>query len=499
MTTPPQSPDRSAGILLHPTSLPGPFGIGDLGPAAFGWIDALARARQKWWQVLPLGPTGFGDSPYQAFSAFAGNPYLVSPELLLQDGLLQHGDLVAPGLPAEQVDFGPVIEYKVALLNKAWENYLRSGGAGIKSAFEEFCGRHASWLEDFALYMALKDAQGGRSWLEWPADLCLRQPAALDKARKELKDQVGLHRFRQFLFFRQWQALKQYAHQRGIRYIGDVPIFVSSDSCDVWANRELFLLDERGRPRVVSGVPPDYFSRTGQLWGNPLYDWPRLRQTNYAWWVARLRTALELVDIVRLDHFRGFEAYWEIPANLPTAEVGRWVPGPGSHFFTALRTAFGGLPLIAEDLGIITPPVEALREQFTLPGMRVLQFAFMGDIEPRFLPHNYDRHTVVYTGTHDNDTTRGWYACLSDREKHYVRRYLGRDDNAIAWDLIRLAWSSVADYAIAPLQDVLNLGTEARMNLPGRPAGNWGWRFTKEMLTDELLDRLGDMTEVYGR
>jgi 4-alpha-glucanotransferase len=492
-------PNRSAGILLHPTSLPGPFGIGDLGPAAYRWVDALVRAKQKWWQILPLGPTGYGDSPYQAFSAFAGNPFLLSPEFLVRDGLLASSDLAGTQFPPGRIDFGPIIELKIRLTQRVWANFKSGWAAGLRGAFDEFKVRQASWLDDYALFRALKDSHGGASWLEWDHALIVREPAALEKARAQVTDQVGMYQFGQFLFFRQWRELKKYANDRGIRLIGDVPIFVSSDSDDVWANPGLFLLDEHRRPRFVAGVPPDYFSQTGQLWGNPLYDWEALKKTDYAWWVARLRATLEQVDVVRLDHFRGFESYWEIPAGKPTAEVGRWVKGPGDDLFHALRRHLGSLPLIAEDLGIITDAVGELRDRLALPGMRILQFAFGGAVEDRFLPHNYERNTAVYTGTHDNDTTRGWYALLGEKEKDFTRRYLGRDGSTISWDLIRLAWASIADYAVAPLQDVLDLGTEARMNLPGRAAGNWGWRFEAEMLTDDVLDRLRGLTEVYGR
>jgi len=490
---------RSAGIILHPTSLPGPFGVGDLGPAAYGWIDSLVEAGQKWWQVLPLGPTGFGDSPYQCFSASAGNPLLVSPELLHQDDLLDSADLASPGFPAERVDYGPVIQFKNHMLDRCWANYRAGRGQGVKQAFEQFLHEHQKWLEDYALFMALKDAHGGRSWLEWPADIRLREPAALASARQDLGQSIGLHQFRQFLFFRQWLDLRRFAHDKKIGIIGDIPIFVSGDSVDVWANPQLFQLDAQRRPRVVAGVPPDYFSATGQLWGNPLYDWPAIQKTDYAWWLDRMRAALYLVDLVRLDHFRGFEAYWEIPAGRPNAVVGQWIKAPGQEFLERVQHKLGGLPLIAEDLGIITPEVEALRDRFDLPGMRVLHFAFGDKPDNPYLPHNYEQRTVAYTGTHDNDTTRGWFAAISERERDHVRRYLGRDGADIAWDLMRVAWSSVADYAVAPLQDVLDLGTEARMNLPGRPAGNWGWRLQPDQLTSRHLERLAELTSLYGR
>lgn len=499
MSDPKHPSPRSAGLLLHPTSLPGPYGIGDLGPAVYAWIDALVHARQKWWQLLPLGPTGFGDSPYQCFSAFAGNPFLVSPQFLVQDGLIHHSDLEMVRFPADHVDYGPVIAFKNRLLSRAWDAFQAGRGPSLRHAFDAFCTSKAGWLDDYAMFMALKDAQGGRSWHDWADDLRLRNSGALERARKELAGPISSHKFRQFLFFRQWQGVKTYAHQRGIRLIGDIPIFVSSDSADVWANSQLFCLDRDRRPTVVAGVPPDYFSATGQLWGNPLYDWNAAAAGGYAWWIARLKATLELVDVIRLDHFRGFEAYWEVPAGQPTAVNGRWVKGPGIPLLESLREALDGLPLIAEDLGLITPEVEALRDAFELPGMRILQFAFGDSAENPYLPHNYARRTVAYTGTHDNDTTRGWYATISEKERDQVRRYLARDGSDIAWDLLRLAWASVADFAIAPLQDILNLGTEARMNLPGRPSGNWGWRYTPSQLTPWVLDRLAELTVMFGR
>jgi 4-alpha-glucanotransferase len=498
-STPGQQRPRAAGILLHPTSLPGPYGIGDLGTEAYQWIDALVKARQKFWQVLPLGPTGFGDSPYQGFSAFAGNRYLINPDLLVQDGLLRRDDLAGLNFPAERVDYGPVIQFKVRMLARAWENFQAGAAPALRGPLEEFCRREAGWLDDFALFMALKDAHGGAGWQSWPPELVLRHPAALAQVRRQLAGAVGLHQFSQFLFFRQWAALKRYANERGVKLVGDLPIFVSADSVDVWANPDLFQLDERRRPRVVAGVPPDYFSATGQLWGNPLYDWEALKKTGYAWWVARLQTTLRQVDVVRLDHFRGFEAYWEVPAGMSDAVQGRWVKGPGFDLFHVLRQALGGLPLLAEDLGLITPEVEALREAIGAPGMRVLQFAFGDTPGNAFLPHNFPHRTVVYTGTHDNDTLHGWFAGRPEKERRFVLSYLGRDGSDIAWDMIRLAWASVADYALTPLQDVLDLGPEARMNFPGRPDGNWSWRFTPGMLTEARVARLAELTELYGR
>jgi 4-alpha-glucanotransferase len=498
VTKPAKPAERSAGILLHPTSLPGPFGIGDIGPVAYDWIDVLAHAGQTWWQILPLGPTGYGDSPYQCFSAFAGNPYLLSPELLQRDGLLRPIDLAGVHFPADHVDYGAIIPFKRSLLRRAWDAYQGGAAPTLRPLFDEFNARQATWLDDYALFMALKDAHEGAAWLSWSQDLILRKPAALEQARRRLASGVGLHRFGQFLFFRQHAALREHARQRGVRLIGDVPIFVSADSADVWANPHLFQLDEDRQPRVEAGVPPDYFSPTGQLWGNPHYDWEASRRTRYSWWVARLRATLEQVDLVRLDHFRGFEAAWEIPAGAETAESGHWAPGPGAGLLNALRSALGGLPLIAEDLGLITPEVEALREQFHLPGMRILQFAFSGP-DNRFLPHNHDRNTVVYTGTHDNDTTVGWYETLPGNERDFLHRYAPGVGHETHWDLIRMAWSSVANYAITPLQDILGLPTEARMNYPGRPAGNWGWRFVSGQVTPGHMDRLADLTWLYLR
>jgi 4-alpha-glucanotransferase len=490
---------RSAGILLHPTSLPGPYGIGDLGPTAHAWVDALVRARQTWWQMLPLGPTGYADSPYQSFSAFAGNPNLISPDLLIQDGLVSQADVAGASFPANHVDYERVRQFKTELTALAWRNFEAGASTALQPLFDGFCASQAHWLADFALFLALKEAHGGGSWMEWPEELIKRSPGELRRAQQSLAEQVRLHQFRQFLFFRQWRALKEYAKNQGVRMLGDAPIFIAADSVDVWTHPELFLLDARQRPRVVAGVPPDYFSKTGQLWGNPLYDWARHRATGYVWWLARLRGTLEMVDWVRLDHFRGFEANWEVPADSQTAETGRWVKGPGADLFEAAKRELGCLPLIAEDLGVITPEVETLRQHLGLPGMRILQFAFGGAQEDRFLPHCYERNTVVYTGTHDNDTTHGWYAGLTEAERGFLGRYAPSTDGDVSWDLIRLAWASVADTALAPLQDVLCLGSTARMNLPGIASGNWQWRFRADMLQPALLDRLADLTEVYDR
>jgi len=491
---------RGSGVLLHPTSLPGRFGIGDLGPEARAFVRGLARAQQQWWQVLPLGPTGFGDSPYQCFSAFAGNPLLISLEDLVEEGLLDEKDLhAAPSFPAESVDFGRLTPWKLQVLRRAARNLLSGRNANAASAFGRFRAEQAFWLEDYALFMALKQARGGTVWSDWEPELVRRDEVALRRWRTKLQAEVDEAAAVQFLFFHQWQRLRSHAAELGIRLIGDVPIFVAYDSVDVWCHPELFFLDENRRPTVVAGVPPDYFSATGQLWGNPLYRWEEMARDGYRWWIERVRSALALVDLLRIDHFIGFTRYWEIPAGAPTAERGRYVPGPGADFLRALQDALGGLPLIAEDLGAITPEVEALRDAFDLPGMKVLQFAFASDARDRFLPHNYTPNFVVYTGTHDNDTSVGWFRSAAPRERSFAQRYLGRSGEDIAWDLIRLGMSSVADTFVVPAQDLLSLGSEARMNFPGRPEGNWRWRLRPGALDEKVWERLADLTEVYGR
>ena len=489
--------DRASGVLVHVTSLPSPFGIGDLGPTAFAWVDRLAWAGQSWWQALPLGPTGYGNSPYQPLSSFAGNVLLISPDHLVQDGLLGASDLDGASFPAGGVDYPAVIRSKHRLLERAWSHFRAGARPDLRPAFDQFCNDQAHWLDDYALFRALKSRHGGAHYLEWPAALSQRDPAALDQARRELADPIGLARFAQFLVFTQGARLREYANARGVRFIGDLPFFVSPDSSDVWANPEFFQLDERRRPRFVAGVPPDYFSPQGQLWGNPVYDWEALRRAGYRWWVDRLRALLAHVDLVRLDHFRGFAAAWHVPAGAATAQSGRWLPGPGADLFRSTREILGRLPLIAEDLGLITPDVRQLREEFHLPGMKVLQFAFDGNPDNPFLPHNIGPESVVYTGTHDNDTTRGWYEALPEREKRVVGGYLGRspcEAADISRELIRLAWSSPAALAMAPLQDLLNLGSEARMNRPGSAVGNWRWRSTDEMLSEPAFNWLRELT-----
>jgi 4-alpha-glucanotransferase len=490
--------NRAAGILLHPTSLPGPHGIGDLGPAAYIWLDWLAGCGCKLWQVLPLGPTGYGDSPYQCFSAFAGNPYLISPQILLEQGLLGRKDLAdMPVWDEQRVDFGRLYLWKPALLEKAFRHFSEERGA-IQAEFEVFCSENAAWLDDYALFMAIKETYGGGSWDGWPEALRLRAPSALKEAHRSLSSAINRFSFYQFLFFRQWNALHAYAHEKGVQIIGDIPIFVAYDSSDVWAHPDLFHLDKDGKPTVVAGVPPDYFSPTGQLWGNPLYKWEVHRASGYAWWLERMRATLRLVDILRIDHFRGFAGYWEIPVGNSTAEFGRWVKGPGADFFKVVEENLGSLPILAEDLGVITPDVVKLRERFDLPGMKILQFAFSGPDNP-FLPHTYIQNCVVYTGTHDNDTTSGWYESAPEAEKDFARRYLQVDGSWIAWDLVRAAWSSVAVFAMAPLQDLLGLGNAARMNYPSRLGGNWEWRMRAEVLNSELQKNIKELNWLYQR
>jgi 4-alpha-glucanotransferase len=502
---------RSSGILLHPTSLPGKFGIGDLGDEAYRFVDFLAASNQTLWQVLPLGPTGYGDSPYQCFSAFAGNTLLISPERLVREGLLNAENLgSAPAFSEDKVDFGNAIKFKHALLRVAFERFKQTTDESLRSSFEQFSHRASSWLDDYALYRALKDAQGGKAWNEWEPKLARRDPSALARAREELREQIDAQKFYQFLFFKQWAALKAYCHERNVKLVGDIPIFVARDSADVWMNPDEFKLDEAGNPLVVAGVPPDYFSATGQLWGNPIYNWERMLADGFRWWIERVRATLRIFDIVRIDHFRGFAASWEIPGGDKTAERGRWVNVPGRELFTAIRQALGDLPIIAEDLGVITPDVEALRDDFGLPGMRILQFAFGGDTKNLDLPHNYIRNSVVYTGTHDNDTTVGWFTSVAgagstrdkeqiERERNFCLNYLNSDGREIHWDFIRALVASVADTAIIPLQDLLGLGNDARMNLPNSTMGNWAWRYKASALTDEVGERLKRLTQIYGR
>ena len=496
---------RLSGILLHPTSLPGPHGIGELGPSAHKFIDFLAESESHLWQVLPLGPTGYGDSPYQSFSAFAGNPYLISLDELIVDGLLIPEDLeVMPDWPSDRVDYGALIQWKLSVLECAFNRFTANPSSELQTALTKFSAENAAWLDDFALFMAMKEAHGGGAWGGWPEPLRKREVGALALARATCRDQIARFTFYQFLFYRQWVAVRAHAHQRGIQIIGDIPIFVAYDSADVWSHPELFYLDEQDKPTVVAGVPPDLFSPTGQLWGNPLYKWEVHKIDGYIWWRERLRTTLKVVDILRLDHFRGFAGYWEIPAGSPTAETGRWAPGPGADLFDALvadlrqTTGKFELPLIAEDLGVITADVVELSERYHLPGMKILQFGFSGPDNP-FLPHNYIPNCVAYTGTHDNDTARGWFETAPEDEKNFALRYMNVEGSHFSWDLIRAIWASVAVFAIAPMQDLLDLGTEARMNFPGKLGGNWEWRMADDDLSDELGKKLRALNYLYRR
>ncbi len=495
--------NRSGGILLHPSSLPGPYGIGDLGPQAYHFVDWLESTGCKLWQILPLGPTGYGDSPYQCFSAFAGNPYLISFDGLIEDSLLNQDDFaVLPKFNSSRVDFGQLIPWKLELLQRAFSR-LSSASKEFREESEQFRIANASWLDDYALFMSLKEANGGGAWSGWPKSLRTREKSAMEKARKDYAESILRYSFYQFVFFRQWNKLRDYAHRKDIKIIGDIPIFIAYDSADAWANPDLFFLDENGLPTVVAGVPPDYFSATGQLWGNPLYRWPVHKKSGYAWWLERFRSVLSFVDVVRLDHFRGFAGYYEIPYGAPTAETGQWMTGPGKDFFETVSKKLsepddGTLPIIAEDLGVITEDVVDLRDSFNLPGMKILQFGFVTPSDP-FLPHNYTSNCVAYTGTHDNDTAIGWLKSAPEIERTFALRYLNSDGSDFAWDLIRAVWSSVAVYAVAPMQDLLSLGTEARMNFPSRLGGNWEWRMAEEDMSDALAKRLREFNELYLR
>ncbi len=503
---------RASGVLLHLTSLPGPFGSGDLGGAARAFIEFLRAADQRWWQMLPVGPAGYGNSPYSALSAFAGDPLLVSPEGLVRDGWLERQALErAPAFPSGRVDYPAARRFREGLLRQAFAAFEARADAAARAEHERFVAEQAGWLDDFTLFVALKEAHRQVQWTRWEPEVRDRQAEALARARRELRGEIAFHGFVQWQFARQWAALRRDCEGLGVALVGDVPIFVAHDSADVWARRELFQLDAAGEPTVVAGVPPDYFSATGQRWGNPLYRWTAMAERGFAWWIDRLRVTLERFHAVRLDHFIGFQRYWEIPANEPTAEHGVWEPGPGAALFDAVRDALGELPLIAEDLGAVTPEVKALRDRFGLPGLRILQFAFGDDPSaPDFKPHNYPRRTVVYTGTHDNDTTVGWFTdpgggdsvrtpAQTELERRFAMAYLPSDGAEIHWDMIRAASASVADVSIFPAQDLLGLGAEARMNRPGQPSGNWEWRLWPGALTPELAARLRHLTRLYDR
>jgi 4-alpha-glucanotransferase len=493
---------RASGMLLHLTSLASTYGIGDFGPVALSWIDRLCQAGQNWWQLLPLGPTGYDNSPYQSLCSFAGNELLISPDWLMEDELLAASDCAHEPFSAAFIDYDAVIPFKHRLLEKAWAHFTKGIRSDLRPAYEQFRNDHSYWLDDYALFRALKAKFHGMHYLGWPAELVQRKPAALESVRAEFSDQIGQTSFAQFLLRRQLDRLKAYAEGKNLKLLGDLPFFVSSDSSDVWANPELFLLDEQLRPQFVAGVPPDYFSTQGQLWGNPLYNWDRLRQSGYRWWVDRLRSLLAQFDLIRLDHFRAFVAAWHVPADAATAQFGTWQPGPGAEFFRAVESQLGSLPFVAEDLGMITPDVHALRDQFCIPGMRVLQFAFDGHSDNPYLPENFATNTVAYTGTHDNPTARGWFEELTAEQQERVWTYLkGRNVNngVAAHALMELAWTSAAAVAIAPLQDLLNLGKEGRMNVPGHPEGNWRWRCTEQMLSNCAFGWLGDLTKSANR
>lgn len=495
--------ERNAGILLHPTSLPGKYGIGDLGDDAFKFVDFLEEAGQKLWQVFPLGPTGYGDSPYQCFSAFAGNPNLVSPDKLKEDGLLRDHDLQnIPKHNPTSIDYGEVIEYKKSLLKKAFKNFKHQQEK-FEKEFNLFYKENKLWLDDFAFFMAAKEAHGGIVWKDWDEGLVLRKKKPLEEWKKKLEEDILYQKFVQFVFFKQWRAVREYANSKGIKIIGDMPIFIAYDSADLWANKELFTVDERGNLETVAGVPPDYFSATGQLWGNPLYRWKVMEQDDFLWMRNRFTQLFKMVDIVRIDHFRGFEAFWEIPGDAPTAETGRWVKAPGHKLFKSIKEHLGDVPILAEDLGVITPAVEKLRDDFGFPGMKILQFAFGTNMETKFLPHNYIPNCVVLTGAHDNDTTRAYFEKAkqdknSDIYEH-AQKYLNYFGDDMVYELIRLAYRSVANIVIVPMQDILNLGGEARMNFPGKLGGNWMWRFTWDQIDAELHLKYLGLAQLYER
>lgn len=492
---------RANGILLHPTSLPSDYGIGELGSGARQFIDFLVETSQQFWQVLPLGPTSFGNSPYMCYSAIAGNPLLISLEILHEDGLLSSEALaLMEHFPHDRVEYDQVAAAKMPLLRQAYAAFTVQGTAENLAAFEAFCQEKADWLDDYALFMALKAENQEASWFEWDTAIAKREPAAVAAANERLATEVHFRKFLQFEFFRQWSRLKQYANDKGIQIIGDIPIYVAHDSADVWANPENFALDEKGYAAQMAGVPPDYFSETGQLWGNPVYDWDYLKKTNFVWWIDRFEALLNYVDWIRIDHFRGFEAYWSVPGGEETAVNGEWVLAPGQAFFEQLNQELGHLPILAEDLGVITPEVEALRDRFEFPGMKVLHFAFGSDAGNPFLPFNYPRNCVVYTGTHDNDTTVGWWQNLPDWDRNNCLIHIGDvSSDGIQWDLIRQAMGSIANLSILPMQDILGLGTEARMNMPGVASGNWTWRYQAEQLSGELRHKLNTLTHRFGR
>ncbi len=492
--------ERASGILLHPTSLPGKYGIGTLGKSAYDFIDFLVRAKQQYWQILPLGPTGYADSPYQCFSAHAGNPNLIDLDILIKSRLLHAEDLVDyPHFDESRVDYEAVQETRLPLLKKAYHSFSMYADNVEKMAYRNFLKDQAKWINDYALFRAIKANRNQKPWYQWEDPLKKREPEALKAIQSLLHEEIDFHRFLQFLFFRQWMAVKEYAHNHKVKIIGDIPLYVALDSADAWANPEIFEFDSDLNPIRVGGVPPDYFSETGQLWGNPLFRWDVLKETGYIWWIDRIKTNLFLYDIIRIDHFRGFAAYWAVPYAEKTAIKGEWIPCPGKDFFDAMKVEFGDLPIIAEDLGVMTPDVEELRDGFNLPGMKILQFAFDSSEANDYIPHNYIKNCIVYTGTHDNDTVVGWFKNATHEDRKYVLDYINTIETDIHWSFIRLAWSSVAYTAIIPMQDLLGLDTSARMNLPGTTQNNWQWRVKAGDFTDALTERLAHLTVLYGR
>ncbi len=493
---------RSAGILMHITSLPSKYGIGDIGDNAYQFVDFLHASGMKLWQFLPLAPTGYGNSPYSAYSAFACNHYLISPDVLVRRGYLSKKDVAdTPLFSDEDVEYNRVIAYKMTLLEMAHETFVASATNTDKEQYEAFCSAHKSWLDDYALFMALKSANNNDDWSKWSEGERMKSAAAMTAAKKKLSSTIAFHKFLQFEFDRQWHELKHYANDKGIQFVGDIPIFVAYDSADVWAKKDQFRLDEKGLPTVVSGVPPDYFSATGQLWGNPHYHWEAMEKSNFAWWGDRFQRMFDLFDIVRIDHFRGFEAFWEIPFGEPTAINGKWVKAPGSALFASLRKKFGNVPIIAEDLGVITDEVTALRKESAFPGMKILQFGFEScNPKDAFLPHNYELDSVVYTGTHDNDTTLGWFRSVKRASQEFTVQYLhANNEHELIWAMIEAAFASVATMTIIPMQDVLTVGSEARMNTPGVADGNWGWRLKPNVVASIHIERLARLSKKYNR
>ena len=491
---------RSSGVLLHVSSLPGVDGIGDLGKSAFDFVDFLVNTKTRYWQVLPLNPTGYGNSPYQGLSATAGNPLFIALDDLVPIGLLAKNDLAhRPHFSRGKIDFGSVIPWKTDKLHLAFLNFKKQQPADLVSQFKSFCRKNKNWLDDYALFMTIKEHQALHSWETWPKELRFRDPAALKKFQKENSEQVEEQKFQQFLFFTQWLKVKTYANDHGVQIIGDIPIFVGYDCADTWTNPDLFYFDKDLKPTVVAGVPPDFFSKTGQLWGNPLYDWKKHKASGYAWWIERIAQTLNLVDILRLDHFRGFAGYYEIPSGSKTAEHGRWVKGPGKDLFDALYKHFGNLPFIAEDLGVMTPDVIELRERYKLPGMKIVQFGFNPSPETGFIPHNFDKNAVAYTGTHDNSTAMGWFRSVPKIAQENFRAYTGRTKETVSHAMIRILWQSVVLFAITPMQDLLELGDEARMNFPGTLGNNWEWKMDKKWNSAKLQKWLLEINQLYNR